>query len=132
MVGLISYRYTLWDLSSELGGHLINDFLLSILYFPPFVLIYLTNYPVNQGIIKKVLYMSFWSLLSTTIEGIEYMLENIRYDHSWSLWKSLLFNLVLFPTLTIHHTRPLLAYVLFLIETILLISICGIPWSSFK
>ncbi|MBW7456784.1 CBO0543 family protein [Paenibacillus sepulcri] len=132
LVHLLTYSYLLWDLSSELGSHLINDLLLTIFAYPPMVLIYLTNFPFNKKVITKGMYVILWVFIYTVMEAIQYGLENIRYHHGWNLWKSILFDFVLFPMLVIHHVRPLIAYVLFLVGTILFILIYGIPISSFK
>jgi hypothetical protein len=131
-VGLITYEFTLWDLSSELGGHLINDFLIALIFFPASLLIYFTHFPKNKNLLMKILYMAIWAIIFTIIEFIQFRLENIHYFNGWNAWKSLLLNLAMFPVLTIHHFRPLLAYFLYSVEVILLITICDIPISGFK
>lgn len=132
MVGLITYNHTLWDLTSELGGHVLNDFLIAILFFPPTLLIYFTHYPINKGVSRKLFYITIWAILFTIVEMVEYFLDNINYNHDWNIWKSLILNLAMFSVLTVHQTKPLLAYVLFFIEVILLILICGISIGEFK
>lgn len=132
MIGLITYNYTLWDLSSELGGHIVNDFLICLLFFPPAMMVYLTHYTKTNGFIRKAIYISSWALILTFIEGIEYLFDNIHYEHKWNLFKSALVNIVMLSTLSIHYKKPLLAYLLFLIEAILLLIICKIPIVGFK
>ncbi|MBW7454258.1 CBO0543 family protein [Paenibacillus sepulcri] len=90
MINLITYRYTLWDQRSALGGDLINNLLICIFFYPPKTLIYLTNYPDEKGIIKKGIYISVWALLLTLIEGILYMFGDYHYGHRWNLLKSML------------------------------------------
>ncbi|MBN3545115.1 CBO0543 family protein [Fictibacillus barbaricus] len=131
-VSLITYNYTLWDLSSELGGHLLNDTLLAVLFFPPVILLYFTYYPKHKGIFRKVLYLMLWVLLFTGIEIAEYYLDNINYDNNWGIMESLFLNIALFIALTVHPARPFFAYFLFLLYVILLITICQIPVSGFK
>lgn len=132
MMHLITYNYLLWDQSSDLGGNLINDFVVTLFAYPPVVMACLTNYPFEKGIIKKCIYISYWVLTWTLTEGFLYLFGSYHYEHGWTLWKSMLLDYVLFPMLVIHYTRPLLAYVLFLIGTILFVIINGIPVSSFN
>lgn len=132
MVDLLTYKYTLWDVSSELGGHLVNDFLMAILFFPPAALLFLSHYPFQKRLLVQSLYICFWALLFSGIEGIEYILDNINYFHGWTMWKSLILNLAMFPTLRIHYSKPLLAYVLYFVELGIFIFICHIPVSEMK
>jgi hypothetical protein len=132
LVSLITYKHTLWDLSSELGGHVVNDFLMAVLFFPPAILLYFTYYPERKGIFKKSLYLMFWVLLFTCIEGLEYVLDNINYDNNWGIPESFAFNIALLIALTVHPKRPFFAYFLYFIYILLLITICDIPVSEFK
>jgi hypothetical protein len=132
LVSLITYKHTLWDLTSELGGHVVNDFLLAVLFFPPSILLYFTYYPERKGIFQKSLYLLFWAVFFTGVEVLEYFLDNINYDNSWGVLESFAFNIALFIALTVHPKRPFLAYFLYFIYIILLITICGIPVSEFK
>jgi hypothetical protein len=132
LVSLITYKHTLWDLSSELGGHVVNDFLLAVLFFPPSILLYFTYFPERKGIFQKSFYLMFWVLLFTCIEVIEYFLDNIKYDNNWGFLASLTFNIALFIALTVHQKWPFFAYFLYLIYILLLITICDIPFSEIK
>ncbi len=132
LVGLITYEYSLWDLSSELGGHITNDLILSFLFFPPAMLLFLSHYPVSKHMLKKYIYLIRWALLFTLIEGVELVFDNVNYEHGWDIWKSAFVNLGMFPVLVLHQTRPLFAYGLFFLEIVLLITIVDIPISSLK
>lgn len=132
MVGLITYNHTLWDLRSELGGHLLNDFFLAFVVYPPTVLLFLSHYPNRKRLIRQIFYIGFAGIIYTLIELIEYFLHNIHYQNGWSIGKSLLLNIGMFTTLKIHSVRPLVAYTLFFIEVILLILICQIHMSELK
>ncbi|MGG1397727.1 CBO0543 family protein [Bacillus salipaludis] len=132
MVSLITYNHTLWDLSSELGGDLLNNFFLAFVVYPPTVLLYLSHYPNRKRLISQIFYIAFAGIVYTFIELIEYFFHNIHYHNGWSIWKSLLLNFGMFTVLKIHSVKPFLAYALFFIEVILLILICQIPISKFK
>lgn len=133
LIGLITYKYTLWDLSSELGGHIFNDLLLSLFFFPASMLIYLKYFPYStKGWIKKILFILGFAILFTLIEEIEYLLDNINYANGWNLLKSFYLNIGMLTVLAVHHKNPLLAYFLFFLEVIALIIICEIPVSEFK
>jgi hypothetical protein len=132
LVCLITYKHTLWDLSSELGGHVVNDFLLAVLFFPPSILLYFTYFPERKGIFQKSFYLMFWVLLFTCIEVIEYFLDNIKYDNNWGFLASFAFNIALFIALTVHQKWPFFAYFLYFIYILLLITICDIPFSEIK
>lgn len=132
LVSLITYKHTLWDLSSELGGHVVNDFLLAVFFFPPSILLYFTYFPERKGIFQKSFYLMFWVLLFTCIEVIEYFLDNITYDNNWGFSASFAFNIALFIALTVHQKWPFFAYFLYCIYILLLITICDIPFSEIK
>ncbi|WP_420852134.1 CBO0543 family protein [Paenibacillus hamazuiensis] len=132
LVTLITYNFPLWDLSSELGGHLINDTYLNVVVYPPTVFLLMRFYPNAKKVIYRILYISFCASVFTLVELIEYYCGNIHYYNNWNIWKSLFVNLGMFSVLRIHYSKPLLAYILFMIEVAALIIICKIPLSGIK
>jgi hypothetical protein len=88
------------------------DLLKTFTSFPILTLIYLSQYPEEQNITKKTIYIVIWTMLFGVIEFISKMLGMISYHHGWNMWWSLLFDLGMFSILAIHYKRPLIAWII--------------------
>jgi len=127
---LLTYNYPLWELESPLLKTTGSDFLIALIDFPATVLIFLPRYP--KGRIKQVLYILLWVLIYTLIEIVSYALGFISYHNGWNIWWSVLFNLILFPLLRLHHEKPPLAWLASMVLAFLFFAHFKLPFSSMK
>ncbi|PLS02438.1 CBO0543 family protein [Neobacillus cucumis] len=91
-----------------LFGHLVINFLVMFVIYPSTILIYLGKFPMEKG--KQILWILFWVLIYLTMEYINLHYKGIKHYYGWNMWWSMIFDLVMFVILWIHHTKPLLAW----------------------
>ena len=121
---LIGYKaFNLWEfketaLLSKFNVHLLHNLVVN----PIVVLLYLSNYPI-QG--KKLLYNLKWILGFWTVEWFASILHVISYHNGWNLVWSLLFIMVMFPMVRLHHTNKSLALPLSVVISIMLLLLFG-------
>ena len=132
LYNFLTYNYSLWELHSELGGHTINDLLITLVSFPSVVLLVLTHFPFNKKIMKKILFIVYWIFLFSIIEFAMKSMHGIIYFHGWSFGWSVLFNVYIFVVIPIHHKKPLLAYGLSLIMFFFIYFTLDIPTDHWK
>jgi len=127
---LLTYNYPLWEFESPLLKTTGSDFLIALIDFPATVLIFLPRYP--EGRVRQVLYILLWVLIYTLIEIVSYALGFISYHNGWNIWWSVLFNLILFPLLRLHHEKPPLAWLASIVLALLFFTSFKLPFSSMK
>lgn len=128
--GFLTYNYPLWEFESPLLKTTLSDLLISLVFFPATVLLYLPHFP--KKIKKQVPYILLWVLIYTAIEHVSYLLGFFSYHNGWNIWWSVLFNSAMFPILRVHHKKPLLALFISMIAALLLLVYFKIPMSSLK
>ncbi|WP_408010224.1 CBO0543 family protein [Pseudalkalibacillus sp. A8] len=79
--------------------------------FPILTLIFLSHYPEDRNVKKKVSYIIFWSILFGVIEYVSKLFGMISYHHTWNMWWSLFFDSVMFSILAVHYKRPIIAWI---------------------
>lgn len=110
IVALIFYNYPLWQLESPLLKTTFSDLLITMLFFPAALLLYLPYFPNNP--IKKIKYIILWTLVFVFIEAISYASGYITYHNGWNVWWTALFDVNMLILLRIHYKKPLLAWLL--------------------
>jgi hypothetical protein len=107
----LTKEYSIWKFKPDF---LLNDtyvvFVYAVISVPFTVFIFLSRYPSNWG--KKILHYAWWTFVYI---GVEWMLQKtgrITYEHKWSLWWSLIFDVIMFPMLRLHYKKPPVALVL--------------------
>jgi hypothetical protein len=101
--------YYLWR---YVGNFYFSEEMASLSYtvvaFPATALLFLSNFPEEKW--KQVLHIVKYVAMYVILEMIGLHYGHISHAHSWNMWWSSWFNLVMFCILRLHHTRPLLAY----------------------
>jgi hypothetical protein len=109
---LVFYKKHLWTLQSDILLFPYLDFITIITTFAFSVLLYLTHYPHKGNYISQAVYIAFWVLLYTFLELALSFLGVITYDNGWILAYSLIHNIYQFIYLRIHHSNPMIAWIL--------------------
>ncbi|AFC28377.1 hypothetical protein PM3016_1452 [Paenibacillus mucilaginosus 3016] len=100
---------TMWKFHPDyLYNQTVTVVVYAIVTMPLSVLIFLSRYPKALG--KKVFHYGIWIGIYIIGEWFLLRMGRISYQHSWSLWYSLLFDIMMFPMIRLHHKRPLVAY----------------------
>lgn len=127
---LIFHDYPLWKFE-ELVPILKRDIFISLTFmflrYPATVLIYLGNFPKEK--VKGILWYIFWVLLYFILEIIDLKIGLIKHSNSWHIGWSLIFDMLLFAILKIHHHKPLLGWGLALLSSIILWNLLEVPFS---
>lgn len=117
-------------------NHSFSDLLISFTVFPSTAILYLTYYPESTETTKKmrvqIKYIFFWILLYTIIEVIMSELGYISYNNGWNIGWSVLINITIFVVLRVHTLRPLTAWSLVFVETLIFMYIFDVSISSLK
>lgn len=125
---LIFRDYPLWKFK-ELYPIMKLDIIIMasfmIVRYPATVFIYLGKFPNEKS--KAILWYLFWVLLYIGIEIIDLQIGLIKHFNSWNIWWSLLFDMIIFAILKIHFHKPLLAWGLALLCSIILWNLLEVP-----
>ncbi len=127
LYNLFTYQAPMWSYNPDFicPNHTITNLWVMMTVYPATVLIYLPHFPEKKG--KQVLYILFWVLLYGVIElAGYYIFDAIDHFNGWNMWWSLLFDVILFTMLPIHHKRPILAWGLSFIVIISLLTIFNV------
>jgi hypothetical protein len=133
-VSILTYTHSLWHFEKVLfiPNHTIADFMLKFTNFPAIVLTYLSRYPFKTRLYRQLVYIAFWVVIFSLLEGLSVLLKIETYHNGWNYWWSVVVWLSLFVGVTLHHTKPPLAWLLFFIGTSFLIVYFHIPISKMK
>ncbi|MEK8128219.1 CBO0543 family protein [Paenibacillus filicis] len=114
----ITHDRNLWLFHPDLVcNQKMTVILYAVLTMPLNVLIFLSTLP-RRGRWRTVLHVLYWVAIYSCSEWLLQYLGKIEYSHGWSFWHSVLFDLMMFPMLILHHKKPLAAYLLSVFITI--------------
>jgi hypothetical protein len=130
LYSLLTYNYPLWEFESPLLKTTLSDVLISCIFVPATILIYIYHFPI--GWVKQTAYVILWVIIYTLTEIISYSLGYFSYYHGWNIWWSTLFNCAMFPLLYLHFKKPLLAIAIAVICTIFGMIYWNVPINSMK
>ena len=128
--GLLTYNYPLWEFESPLLKTTLSDFLISLVFFPATLLIYLPHFP--RQLKRQIPYVFFWVAVYTVIERVSHKLGFFSYHHGWNIGWSILFNFVMFTLLQVHHKKPHWTLLLSVSAAIGILVYFRVPVSSMK
>ncbi|MEH6947100.1 CBO0543 family protein [Bacillus sp. JJ634] len=113
-----------------LFGHLVINLLIMAVIYPSTIIIYLGKFPIEKS--KRIFWILFWVLIYITMESINLYYDVIDYYHGWHIWWSVIFDIVMFTILWIHHSRPLLAWGFSITWLIILWNIFDLSYTLLK
>lgn len=125
---LIFHDYPLWRFEEIIPLFKYDTFIMlsfMFLRYPATVFIYLGRFPKEKG--KAIMWYLFWVLLYIGIEIIDLKIGLIKHYNSWNIWWSLVFDMLVFALLKIHLHKPLLAWGLGVLSSIVLWNLLGVP-----
>ncbi|MDQ0877435.1 hypothetical protein QFZ77_006094 [Paenibacillus sp. V4I3] len=102
---------TLWVFHPDFFyNQTITIIVYAVVTMPLTILLYLSNYPKTIG--KQILHICLWIGIYVSVEVILFVSGRITYQNGWNLGYSVLFDTMMFPMIKLHHSRPLLAYII--------------------
>jgi hypothetical protein len=130
LYALLTYNYPLWQLESPILKVTFSDILISFIFVPASILIYLNRFP--SGWKKAIAYVLLWVCIYSITEKLSVTLGFISYHHGWTIWCSILFNCLMFPLLYLHYRKPIWAIALTFMFCVIGLIYWRIPLSSIK
>ena len=127
---LLTYNYPLWAYESPLLKTTFSDLLISLVFFPATIVLFLPNMPIGR--LKQAMWISFWVLVYSITEIVSYRLGFFSYHNGWNIWWSVLFNCFMFPLLWLHYKKPVWSFPIAIALGILIILYFRIPFSCMK
>ncbi|MBE4909502.1 hypothetical protein IMZ08_15735 [Bacillus luteolus] len=122
--------YLLWEYKPDfLFHHNSTDLVYSFIVLPGIALLFLTGYPYETKMKKQFTYISKWVVLSLIVEGIVLLFGFIVLNRGWKYWMEVPFYFTMYYLIRLHHTRPLLTYVLSIIIIVFLMNAFDVPFS---
>lgn len=124
--GGLLYEYmtrdnTMWVFHPDfLYNQQLTVIVYAVITMPLSVLIFLSRYPEDKDKKIKIIYFVKWVAIYAFVEFVLQICGRISYQHGWNFGYSILFDVMMFPILRLHHVKPLIAYVLSLLIIIFL------------
>lgn len=133
MTEFVTYKHTLWNFCPTLflPNHTVGSLFYAFTVYPATVLLFLSQFP-KKCCWRQASYVALWVGIYSSIEAVALVVGGGSYYNGWTLWWSILVNVILFPTLRVHYSNPLLAWLMGGLFSILILVIFGFSLSDFK
>lgn len=105
---LLMYRSPLWEYNDVFGDYMVLLIGLSVLLFSGTVILFLSFYPKKPA--HQALFILAWAVGFTALEYLAMQAGSFLHHRGWSIWYTLLHNLIMFALFRLHFKRPLLAW----------------------
>ena len=132
-VSFITYHHMLWSyhpdvlVKAQTTVELINSFLM----LPSTAFIYLSNFPTNNKLYQYG-YIIIWVSIYSSLEFIDQSLGGISYKNGWSWLSSSILDCAMFPILRLHYLKPLWAWIITFLLTIVILVLFNFSSAEMK
>lgn len=113
--GAFLYEYltkdqTMWKFHPDfLYNHTVTVVVYAVITMPLNILLFLSTLP-EKGFWKKSRHIALWIMTYALVEWVMVYTGRITYQNNWTLFYSILFDIMMFPMMILHSRRPGLAY----------------------
>lgn len=123
--------YLLWRYNPDfLFNHNSVDIVYSFLVLPGVGLLFLTGYPYETKFKKQLTYITKWVILSLSVESIVLITGFLELERGWKFWMEIPFYYAMYSLIRLHHSRPLLTYLLSIIIIVFLMNAFDVPFKT--
>lgn len=132
LYNFIFYQHTLWSYKPDLFkwlNHTNTEIMFTFLIIPLFIIVYLRFFPIGW---KGIAYIVIWIISFWLIEYYYLRKGFFVYKNGWNEWWSMLFNVIMYPTLYLHYKKPLIGILVSIPIIILLLLFFHPPLSELK
>ena len=106
----LTKHYPMWKFHADfLYSHRIVVIVYALITMPLTVLLFLSRYPSTERLWRQLRYYGIWITIYIIAEHFLRWFGYISYEHGWTFWYSLLFDMIMFPMIRLHFTKPGLA-----------------------
>ncbi|MFC5653707.1 CBO0543 family protein [Paenibacillus solisilvae] len=117
LYNFLTANHFLWKLKPDfLPNHSLTEMVYTFIIFPATVLLFLSTYPKRDK--KLIGHYLKWIGIYVGVEWFFMMTGRIIYQYGWSLYWSIIFDILMFPMLRLFYKRTLLAYAISLLMCI--------------
>lgn len=129
----IMYNHSLWLYcpSPNFPNHTSVTLFYAFTLYPTTVLLFLSRYPI-QSWWMQARYIAVWVFIYSAMEALSLVVGIGSYYNGWTLWWSILVNIVLFTALRVHFSNPLLAWLMGALFFILVLIVFDFHITDFK
>lgn len=99
------YQHPLWAFNKLTEEYPFLKIFITAVLFPSTVILYLSHLPKSGK--RMVLYIILWVAIYTVVELFAYLIGDFLYFNGWNIKYTLVFNLLMFPLITLHYKKPL-------------------------
>lgn len=123
----IVQEYSLWKFHPDfLYSHEMTVIVYALIIMPLSIFLYLSHIPEKW--FHRALYILLWTGIYITTEWILYLFGRISYENGWVFGYSILFDIVMFSVMALHHYYPTKAYIVSVFIIIFLIIFFKVPF----
>lgn len=105
---ILLYNKPLWIYEGWPYNHFFPDLYCAVLVYPWMIILFLSHYP--DKLKKQIPYILLWAVMFTAFECALNLLNLFSYENKWCIAYSAIFDLLMFPLLRLHFTRPLFVW----------------------
>lgn len=128
---VLTYDYPQWTFQDfMIPNSTLKTLLMLFLQYPCFTILFFTFVPTNKAYLP--IYFLIWVLVFGLLELVSFLSGVIIYHHGWNFGWSIVLNMCTFPTLYLHHKRPLWAWLVSMCLTAIFAWIFQVPITKLK
>ncbi|PFA69349.1 hypothetical protein CN378_03980 [Bacillus sp. AFS015802] len=131
------FNYSMWEFrpATPLGDSLhLNHTIISLskmaVQYTVTIAIFIGRLPSSTS--GKLYWILLWTGVYGLTEGISHVLGMMTYHNGWHYGWDILFNLMMFTVLIIHHKNPILGWVISFPIILFLFIYLDVPYSALK
>jgi hypothetical protein len=108
----LCHEYLLWEYRVERfpNNQVAVDLLYTFLVLPAITLVFLSNFPSSQLILRKIKYISYWVVGSMVIEFPVYKFGRLIMHNGYEYWMDFFFYMLMYTMIRLHYRSPIFAY----------------------
>ncbi len=122
----VFHNKPLWTFQSDFLVPPINELFIIFTIFFSSILLYLSKFP--KTLYKQIIYISLWVGIYMSIELFATSIGMQKNYNGWTIYWSLLHNVIQFPLVILHHKNPLLAWIIALAFLAFIMNIFNVPF----
>lgn len=112
LYGVLCQNHLLWKYVPDLlpNSNVLVDIFYSFIVLPCVTLLYLSNYPFGEKVIKHLVYITAWVIGSFLIFYPFVQTGRLVLQNGYHYWMDFFFYIVMYGLIRLHYSRPILTY----------------------
>ncbi|MCA1059409.1 hypothetical protein LCL96_10690 [Rossellomorea aquimaris] len=131
------YDYSMWEFrtvtpidDSLYLNHTIISLSKMVIQYTVTIAIFIGRLPNSNFL--KLCWIILWTGIYGVTEGLSHVLGMMTYHHGWGFSWDILFNLMMFTVLIVHHKNPILGWLISFPIILFLFLYFDVPYSALK